>query len=162
MKSFRVHFILIVIVTLLIAVNGTGAGEAVYSTWNDFEADKLASIWLIKRFIAPEAQIEIYSKGEIIKRGVQFDTPYADLSRKFNLSTFESLLRYYKINDARLNRMGEIIHDVEINVWEEKAFENSREIAVNISVIIEESNSNNEIINRSLKYFDGLFANIIK
>jgi hypothetical protein len=35
----------------------------VFSTWEGFEADKCASIWLIKRFIDKNAVIKFFPKG---------------------------------------------------------------------------------------------------
>jgi len=80
-----------------------------YSTWDDFEVDRLASIWLLKRFIAPDAVIKIYPKGEMIKEGIEFDTPYAELGRKFNKSAFEVLIDHYNIRDDNLVLISKII-----------------------------------------------------
>ena len=65
----------------------------IFSTWEGFEADKCASIWLIKRFIDKNAVINFFPKGEIVKEGIPFDTPDAKFRRYHNMSTFESLLR---------------------------------------------------------------------
>ncbi|MGA1875585.1 MAG: chromate resistance protein ChrB domain-containing protein [bacterium] len=37
----------------------------VFSTWAGFEPDKCASIWLIQRFIHPEAVIKFFPVGEL-------------------------------------------------------------------------------------------------
>ncbi|NOG84535.1 MAG: hypothetical protein D8M57_19710 [Candidatus Scalindua sp. AMX11] len=135
-------------------------GEEVFSTWEGFEVDKLASIWLIKRFVAPDASIIVYPKGEIITRGVQFDTPHSKISRQFNISTFESLITHYKIDDKKLLNLGKLIHDIEINIWERKVYQESREIEESIIEILDRGEDNDEIINTSNGYFDRLFTNI--
>ena len=46
------------------ALHDSTKNRMVFSTWDGFEVDKLASIWLIKRFIAPGAKVRLYPKGE--------------------------------------------------------------------------------------------------
>ncbi len=134
--------------------------EIIYSTWEGFEVDKLASIWLIQRFIAPGASICLYPKGEMITKGVQFDTPHADISRQFNSSTFESLMKHYKIDDRKLLNVGMLVHDIEINVWERKVYRKSREIEESIIQILDRYKENDEIIMASNEYFDRLLNNL--
>lgn len=160
MQIRKEYYITVLIVTLSLAINSVNAEQSVYSTWNDFEADKLASAWLLKRFIASDAQIEIYPKGQVIKRGIQFDTPFTDLSRKFNKATFEILLEYYRIKDRKLLKIGRIIHDIEINTWEQKLYKESKEIEMDIYKIIEETNSSSDIIGKSAKYFDRIYEDL--
>ncbi len=136
------------------------AENKTFSTWDSFEVDKLASIWLIKRFIAPDASIVIYPKGEVIKDGLQFDTPFSSISRKFNKSTFESLLEHYKIKDKKLSKICKLIHDIEINVWEKKVFQMSSEIKISIMEITDNGKDNEGIIEKSNKYFEQLYNNM--
>ena len=82
---------------------------SLFSTWEGFEVDKCASIWLIKRHINKKAIIKFFPKGQIIEEGVPFDTPDAMFRRYHNMSTFESLLRHYKLKDPKLIYLGKII-----------------------------------------------------
>jgi hypothetical protein len=139
----------------------TSYGEQkIYSTWEGFEADKLASIWLIKRFIAPGASVVIYPKGQVIKEGIQFDTPNSEITRKFNKSTFETLIDYYRIKDKKLINIGKLIHDTEINTWERKVFKRTRELEIRILDLLEKHKNNEEIIARACQYFDSLYTAI--
>ncbi len=131
--------------------------QKIFATWEGFEPDKLASIWLIKRFIAPGASVRIYPKGQSIKEGIPFDTPYSEISRKFNRCTFESLLEHYRIKEKRLVNMGRLIHDMEINTWEKKVFKRTREIEIFIMDLIEKNRNPEEIIKTSSEYFDLLY-----
>ena len=81
----------------------------VFSTWYIFEVDKLASIWLVKRFVHPEAEIRLYSKGEPILKGIPFDTPDAHFRRYHNASTYEMFRRHYKIEDPRCIYISRIV-----------------------------------------------------
>ncbi len=132
----------------------------VFATWDIFEVDKCASIWLIKRFIDTEAQIRLYPKGGQITEGVPFDTPDAKFRRYHNASTYETLLRHYKIRDERLIYIGRIVHDIEINTWEKKVMQESRYVTDQIVSIINESKSSRDVIDRSLDFFDALYAKL--
>ena len=145
------------------ALHDSAKRPVVFSTWDGFEVDKLASIWLIKRFIFPGAKVHLYPKGEVIREGIQFDTPDSKISRKYNSSTFESLLEHYRIGDEKLIHMGRLIHDIEINTWEPKIFQQSREIEIIIMDLLDRYGKNNElIIKRASLYFDELYQNFPK
>jgi hypothetical protein len=131
-----------------------------FSTWEGFEVDKCASIWLIKRFVDKDAIIKFYPKGEPIKKGIPFDTPDAKLRRYHNMSTFESILKHYQLNDPKLIYMGKIIHDIEVNVWERKLMQETYPVKEQVNKIISNSTGNTEIIEKSVKYFNALYNEI--
>jgi hypothetical protein len=130
----------------------------VFSTWEGFEADKCASIWLIKRFVDTGAIIKFFPKGEIITEGTPFDTPEAKLKRYHNMSTFETILKQYNLTDPRLIHLGEIIHDIEINIWERKRFEETASVRHAVNEVIQSAKSSAEVIEKTLSYLDGLYA----
>ena len=130
----------------------------VFSTREGFEADKCASIWLLKRFIDKNAVIIFFPKGEIIKEGIPFDTPDAKLRRYHNMSTFESMLKHYELRDQRLILIGKIIHDIEVNIWEKKVFPETYKVQEEINKIIFNSKNSDEVIDKSCKYFDLLYT----
>ena len=129
----------------------------VFATWDFFEVDKCASIWLIKRFIDPQAQIRLYPKGELIDEGIPFDTPDARFRRYHNASTYETLLRHYKIMDKLLARIGDIVHDIEVNIWEKKKFPETLKVQADVVDIINSSTDPSQIMAKSIAYFDGLY-----
>ena len=131
--------------------------ELVFSTWDGFEVDKCASIWLIKRFIDKNAVIKFFPKGEIIKEGIPFDTPDSAFRRYHNMSTFESLLKHYKLKNPKLIYMGKIIHDIEVNIWEKKVLEETLIVQDAVNKIIWNVKDRNEVIWKSCKYFDSLY-----
>jgi len=131
--------------------------KAVFSTWDIFEPDKLASIWLIKRFVDPEAQIKFYPRGEPITEGIPFDTPDAEFRRYHNISTFEMFRQHYKIDDPRCRYISKIIHDIEINTWEKKVMAESRFVIDAVQKIIDDADSSDEIILKGIQFFDRLY-----
>lgn len=168
MRYFRFDNLgLIVSSVLIILVLTPSMGIAkqqpqVFSTWEGFEADKCASIWLIKKFIDKNAMIRFYPKGETITQGIPFDTPDAKFRRYYNMSTFESLLKHYKIKDPKVNYIGRIIHDIEVNVWEKKVIKETRIVQDEVNKIIWNTTGNKEIIKKSAIFFDLLYEKVLK
>jgi len=132
----------------------------VFSTWEGFEVDKCASIWLIKSFINKDAKIKFFPKGTFIKEGIPFDTPNAILRRYHNMSTFEAIMNQYNLNDPNLNYIAKIIHDIEINLWEKKLMPETHKIKNAIKDIIISSKDNDSIIKNSLIIFDLLYKGV--
>jgi len=151
---------LLFLISLVIA----GASEQkpiIFSTWEGFEPDKCASIWLVRRFIDKNAEIRFFPKGSpksaMIKGSILFDTPDAKFRRYHNMSTFESMLKHYRLKDPKLLYIGRLIHDIEINYWGRKAMKQSLEVKDAVRQIILKSNTKEDIIQNSIKYFDFLY-----
>jgi len=157
-RLYRVSFPWILTNLLIFGI--CSAGDAVFSTWEGFEADKLASIWLIKRFISPGATVKFYPKGEPIKNGVPFDTPYSEIKRSFNQSTFESLLVHYRLRDRKLLNIGKLVHDIEINLWEKKVFRETERIQLLFTDLLDGSSTDEEVMDKAMKIFDDLYRTI--
>lgn len=136
-----------------------GQNPLIFSTWEGFEVDKCAAIWLITKVIDPNAEIRFYSKSQEIKEGVMFDTPDAKFRRYFNMSTYESLILHYKIKDPGLIYIGRIIHDIEINTWEKKALKETCGVRDAVNKLIWETNETARLIKKTNQYFDSLYKN---
>jgi hypothetical protein len=78
--------------------------------------DRVASAWLIRRFIDPEAQFKFVSgKGYRPKEGeLRFDMFEAEFTHEGDKCTFEVLLDRCGLKDAALRAIGEIIHDIDL------------------------------------------------
>jgi hypothetical protein len=136
--------------------DGAAVAE-VFSTWEGFETDKCASIWLIKRFVDKNAEIRFFPKGSKISKGILFDVPEARFRRYHNMSTYGAILKYYKLKDPKLIFIGKIIHDIEINVWEKKVLKETSSVQQAILTIIDQSGSPTEIIEKTCRYFDRFY-----
>ena len=53
--------------------------------------------------------------------------------------------------------IGKIVHDIEVNVWEKKTLPETRAVQQAVIEIITSSDTPDEITNRSMAYFDGLY-----
>lgn len=78
------------------------------------------------------------------------------------MSTFESILKHYNLRDQKLLYIGKIIHDIEVNIWERKALKETLMVQKAVNEIITNSKNNDEIIDKSLKYFDSLYIKIFR
>jgi len=77
--------------------------------------DRIASAWLIQRFIDPEARFRfVRSDDPAVPGELRFDMFEADFTHEGDLCTFEVLLRRFGLKDRALARIGEIVHDVDL------------------------------------------------
>jgi hypothetical protein len=87
-------------------------------TWvtrSGVHVDRMASAWLIQRFIDPDARFRFVGDEEPAAAGeLRFDMFEADFTHEGDLCTFEVLLRRFAVRDPALQRIGEIVHDVDL------------------------------------------------
>ena len=78
--------------------------------------DRIASAWLIRRFIDPEARFKFVSgKGYRPKQDeLRFDMFEAEFTHEGDKCTFEVLLDQCRLKDAALRAIAEIIHDIDL------------------------------------------------
>jgi hypothetical protein len=78
--------------------------------------DRIASAWLIRRFIDPEARFEfVPSKGGVPRQGgIRFDMFEAEFTHEGDRCTFEVLLERAALDDPALRAIGEIVHDIDL------------------------------------------------
>ena len=87
-------------------------------TWvtrRDVFVDRIASAWLIRRFIDPKAKFKFTgAKSYPPKPGeVRFDMFEAEYTHEGDRCTFETLLQRAGIRDRALRIIGEIVHDID-------------------------------------------------
>jgi len=77
--------------------------------------DRIASAWLIKRFIDPEARFQFAApEGYLPRKGeLRFDMFEAEYTHEGDRCTFETLLRRFRLRDPALRAIGEIVHDID-------------------------------------------------
>ncbi|MGQ0538899.1 MAG: chromate resistance protein ChrB domain-containing protein [Gemmatimonadaceae bacterium] len=78
--------------------------------------DRIASAWLIRRFIDPRARFKFvagvhYSPAP---NEVRFDMFDAEFTHRGDRCTFEVLLEHFKLEDPALAPIGEIVHDIDL------------------------------------------------
>jgi hypothetical protein len=77
--------------------------------------DRTGSAWVIQRFIDPEAEFLFVSDpDEIPEDATPFDMRGVELSHHEGGCTFETILRRYELDDPVLWRIGEVIHEADL------------------------------------------------
>ncbi len=76
--------------------------------------DRLACIWLIRRFIDSQATIRYH---EVAKPNeISFDMPKAEIfGHQGNLCTFEVMLLSFNLKDVALQKLADIVHELDIS-----------------------------------------------
>jgi hypothetical protein len=87
-------------------------------TWvtrEDVYVDRIASAWLIRRFIDPDARFK-FVPGRGYKRRpseLRFDMFEAEYTHVGANCTFQTLARKFAVNDRSVTAIGEIVHDID-------------------------------------------------
>lgn len=79
--------------------------------------DRIASAWLIRRFIDPGAAFIFLSEDEI--RAVKgdllsFDVAGGDFTHHHDLCTFEALMERFGFSDPPLRQLAQVVHDLDL------------------------------------------------
>jgi len=96
------------------AVHRVEAGRT-WVTRQDVHVDRIASAWLIRRFIDPEARFKfVPARGYSPKRGeLRFDMFEAEYTHIGEDCTFQTLVRQFDLREVGLRAIGEIVHDID-------------------------------------------------
>ncbi len=76
--------------------------------------DRMASAWLIRRFIDPEAEFLLADRIPPGDDLVPFDMFGVGFGHHGELCTFETLLRRFNLAETALERIGRIVHDLDL------------------------------------------------
>ena len=88
----------------------------VWATRRGVHIDRIASAWLIRRFLDPKASFRFIDPKEE-KRGpeeIRFDIVGGDFTHEGDRCTFETLARRTGLLDPALRAVAEIVHDVDL------------------------------------------------
>ena len=92
------------------------AGEKLWVTREHVQVDRIASAWLIRRFIDPNARFKfVPGRSYEPKPGeIRFDMFEGEYTQEGDRCTFEVLLGRAGLDDRALGAIGEIIHDIDL------------------------------------------------
>jgi hypothetical protein len=74
--------------------------------------DRLACIWLIRRFINPDAVVRYAQTAE--PGEVAFDMKEGEFGHRGNLCTFEAMVTAFGLEEPGLSLVGEIVHEIDL------------------------------------------------
>jgi hypothetical protein len=119
--------------------------------------DRIASAWLIKRFIDPEATFLFAEPTEFPADAIAFDTPGAELSHYGDDCTFETLVKRAGFRDRRLTHLAEIVHEADLRDGKFPR-EEGRGIDLAIRGFLAAYPDDHEVLTHGLALFEGLYA----
>ena len=77
--------------------------------------DRMASAWLIKRFIASDARFAFASRDTAPRNGqVPFDMPDVEFGHHGEHCTFETLVHRFAISDPAVTSVSHVVHDLDL------------------------------------------------
>ena len=121
------------------------------------EIDRVGSAWLISKFIDPKAKFVFAPTTQSVPEAISFDMLDAEFSHHGNCCTFETLTRRFAISDKSVAKIGEMIHDADLD---DARFQ--RVEAVGIDRVLKgwgkEGVPDDEILRRGFACFDALYA----
>jgi hypothetical protein len=87
-------------------------------TWvtrTGIKVDRMASAWLIRRFIDPKAKFKfVPANYRPQERELRFDMSEAEFTHEGDQCTFEVLIRRFGLEDPGLRHLAEIVHDIDL------------------------------------------------
>src|SRR5438094_385579 len=121
------------------------------------EIDRVGSAWLISKFIDPKAKFVFAPIAQAVSDAIPFDMLDAEFSHHGNNCTVETLTKRFAISDKSVAKIGEMIHDADLD---DARFQ--RVEAVGIDRVLKgwakEGLPDEEILRRGFECFDALYS----
>jgi hypothetical protein len=121
------------------------------------EIDRVGSAWLISKFIDHKPKFVFAPSADAVPDAIPFDMLDAEFSHHGNCCTFETLVRRFAISDKSVAKIGEMIHDADLDDARFQRIE-----AVGIDRVLKgwakEGLPDQEILRRGFECFDALYA----
>lgn len=120
--------------------------------------DRMASAWLIRRFIDPAATFKfVPGKGYRPERSeLRFDMFEAEYTHEGDRCTFEVLMKRFHLEDAALRPIAEIVHDIDLK---DEKFERPEAVGIDrlVAGIAMVHKDDSERLERGAAVFDDLY-----
>jgi hypothetical protein len=119
--------------------------------------DRIASAWLIKRFIDPDAEFVFGPPADFPKDAIPFDAPGVELSHHGEDCTFETLVKRARLRDRRLVRLAEVVHEADLRDGK-YPHEEARGIDVAVRALLAASPDDHQVLAQGMALMEGLYA----
>ncbi len=121
--------------------------------------DRIASAWMIRRFIDPQATFAFAPKPNTINGAIPFDCPGVEFGHQGEDCTFETLLKRFGLKDRALHILAEIVHDADL-----KDAKFGRDETKGIDVVLKGLATTNPddhvLLTQGMLIFDAMYAGI--
>ncbi|ODS31741.1 MAG: chromate resistance protein [Candidatus Scalindua rubra] len=123
--------------------------------------DRIATAWLIKRFIDPKAKFAFVHEDTTKINGIPFDMFQGEFSHQGDNCTFETMLKRFNLKDKILENISEIVHDIDLK--DEKFDRNeAKGIDCILRGLMETFKNDDELIKKGFEVFEVLYASLNK
>jgi hypothetical protein len=119
--------------------------------------DRIASAWLIKRFIDPDAEFVFAPPAEFPADAIPFDAPGVELTHHGEDCTFETLIKQARLRDRRLTHLAEVVHEADLRDGKFRHDE-ARGIDVAIRALLAASSDDHQVLAQGMTLCEGLYA----
>lgn len=85
-----------------------------YYTRTNVHVDRIATAWLIKRFVDQAAEFAFVENLEQVSGAIPFDMPGAELGHQGDDCSFETVLKTNRLSEPGLEELARIIHGADI------------------------------------------------
>ena len=121
--------------------------------------DRIASAWLIKRFVDLEAEFLFAPPEEFPAEAIPFDAMGAEFGHHGEDCTFETILKRCGLRDQRLGQLAEIVHEVDLR---DQKFhrDEARGFDLAIRGLLAALKDDQQVLAHGMTLFDGLYATI--
>jgi hypothetical protein len=121
--------------------------------------DRSASAWLIRHFIDKKARFTFAQEANVPRKAVPFDMFQGGFGHRGEDCTFETLCKEFRVRDARVAAIGEMVHDADLN---DGKF--GRKEAFGIDEVLKgwarKATPDRELLERGMEMIEGLFHSV--
>ena len=127
-------------------------------TRRNLHIDRLASAWLIERFIDGRPRFFFVAEGESVKGGIPFDMFDAELTHHGADCTFETMIKRFGLSeDPALREIAEIVHDIDLKDNKFNRLE-APGLSATVDGLAKLLKDDQKLIKQCGAIFDGLYA----
>jgi hypothetical protein len=121
--------------------------------------DRMASAWLIRKFIDPAASFDFIDEKEVAHLGkdmVAFDVMDGEFTHIGDMCTFEVFIKSFNLVDRRIKKIAAIVHELDIKDDKYKTAE-ARGIEEILTGIRKTAKDDHDALQRGMAIFEMLY-----
>lgn len=123
--------------------------------------DRLASAWLITKFIDPKAEFIFASEKERPRGATPFDMSGAELSHHGEDCTFETIVKAFAIKDKTVWEIAKIVHDVDLRD-EKYGMQEAKGIELILRGLMKTLKDDQSLLEAGIRFFETLYKGLRK
>lgn len=131
--------------------------KKLWKTRRNIFIDRIASAWLIKKFIDTRATFAFVTDASEAPRGIPFDMEESEFTHCGDNCTFETMIKLFALKNHALDEIAQIVHDIDL-----KDGKFSRPEAAGLEQILDGlsriHSDDRKLLKRGMEIFDSLYS----